>query len=68
MSAPVSTSRSRGQATGVVLESGDEIEARVVLSSVDPRLTFLKMVGAQHLPDEFVKDVRRYKFHGCRAR
>ena len=36
----------------------------VVASSVDPRLTFLKMVGAEHLPDEFVDDVRRYKFRG----
>ena len=33
-------------------------------SSVDPHLTFLKMVGAEHLPAEFVDDVRRYKFRG----
>ena len=32
--------------------------ASVVASSVDPRLTFLKMVGAEHLPDEFVDDVQ----------
>ena len=38
--------------------------ASVVLSSVDPRLTFLKMVGAEHLPGEFVEDIRRYKFRG----
>src|ERR1043166_2875109 len=53
-----------GRATGVVLENGDEIEARVVSSSVDPRLTFMKMVGAEHLPSEFVEDIRRYKFRG----
>jgi len=29
-----------GRATGVVLENGDEIAADVVVSSVDPRLTF----------------------------
>ena len=34
-----------GKATGVVLENGDEIQAGVVSSSVDPNLTFLKMVG-----------------------
>ena len=34
-----------GQATGVVLDNGDEIRADVVLSSVDPHLTFLKFVG-----------------------
>jgi phytoene dehydrogenase-like protein len=55
---------SGGQATGVVLENGDYHMASVVLSSVDPRLTFMKMVGADHLPAEFVEDIRRYKFRG----
>src|SRR3989441_9132913 len=32
-----------GQARGVVLENGEEIRANVVSSSVDPRLTFIKM-------------------------
>jgi len=53
-----------GRATGVVLENGDEIEAGAVLSSVDPHLTFLAMVGEAHLPDEFVEDIRRYRFRG----
>src|SRR2546428_7247263 len=53
-----------GQARGVVLENGDEISANVVSSSVDPRLTFLKMVGSEHLPEDFVEDVTRYKFRG----
>ena len=53
-----------GRATGVVLENGDEIEAKVVSSSVDPRLTFMKMVGEEHLPDDFVEDIKRYKFRG----
>jgi phytoene dehydrogenase-like protein len=53
-----------GTARGVVLENGDEIQARVVASSLDPRLTFLHMVGEQHLPGEFVADIGRYKFRG----
>jgi phytoene dehydrogenase-like protein len=53
-----------GQASGVVLENGDEIEAQVVSSSVDPRLTFTKMVGHENLPAEFVEDILRYKFRG----
>jgi phytoene dehydrogenase-like protein len=53
-----------GQATGVVLENGDELSADVVSSSVDPRLTFSKMVGSEHLPSEFVEDINRYKFRG----
>jgi phytoene dehydrogenase-like protein len=55
---------SNGRASGVVLENGDYILANTVLSSVDPRLTFQKMVGEQHLPGDFVEDIRRYKFRG----
>src|SRR3989454_9902102 len=53
-----------GEAAGVVLANGDEIDAGVVLSSVDPHLTFLKFIDAAELPDEFLDDVRRYKFRG----
>jgi len=52
------------EATGVVLENGDYHIASVVLSSVDPRLTFMQMVGADHLPADFAEDIRRYKFRG----
>src|ERR1700674_2970459 len=54
----------KGQARGVVLENGDEIRANVVSSSVDPRLTFMKMTGAENLPADFVDDLARYKFRG----
>ena len=47
-----------------MLENGDYHLASAVLSSVDPRLTFMKMVGAEHLPDEFVEDIGHYKFRG----
>ena len=53
-----------GQARGVVLENGDEIHADIVSSSVDPRLTFMKMVGEENLPEDFVDDLQRYKFRG----
>ena len=53
-----------GAAAGVVLSNGDYITADVISSSVDPNLTFIQMVGAEHLPGEFVDDVRRYKFRG----
>ena len=55
---------SNGTATGVILENGDYLLADVVASSVDPRLTFMKMTGAEHLPDDFVEDITRYKFRG----
>ncbi len=53
-----------GQARGVVLANGDEITADIVSSSVDPRLTFMKMVGPELLPEEFVDDLNRYKYRG----
>jgi len=53
-----------GAAVGVVLENGDYFTADVVSSSLDPRQTFTRLVGEQHLPGDFVEDVRRYKFRG----
>ena len=53
-----------GRARGVVLANGDEIRCNVVSSSLDPRLTFIKMVGQEHLPADFVEDINRYKFRG----
>jgi len=53
-----------GATVGVVLDNGDYLTSSVVSSSVDPHLTFLKMVGPEHLPTELVDDVRRYKFRG----
>ena len=53
-----------GKAAGVVLENGDEVRSDVVSSSVDPNLTFLKMLEPGHLSEEFLEAVRRYKFRG----
>jgi phytoene dehydrogenase-like protein len=53
-----------GTAQGVVLESGEEIRAELVSSSVDPRLTFLKFIESRELPAEFLDEVHRYKFRG----
>jgi phytoene dehydrogenase-like protein len=53
-----------GRAAGVVLESGEEIDADVVSSCADPRHTFLQLVGPDHLPSQFVDDLRRYRYRG----
>jgi phytoene dehydrogenase-like protein len=53
-----------GRATGVVLANGDELHANVVVSSVDPNLTFLQFMDEGDLPADFVEGVRRYKFRG----
>src|ERR1700741_3730522 len=53
-----------GTAYGVVLESGEEIHANIVSSSLDPNLTFLKFIDSRELPGDFVEEVRRYKYRG----
>src|SRR5438093_1638214 len=53
-----------GRATGVVLENGDELRAKTVVSSLDPRRTFLQLLESDQLPDEFVGDIKRFKFRG----
>lgn len=65
MEAPVAKILTRnGRATGVVLESGEEIHAKIVSSSVDPNLTFLNFLDARELPAEFLEEVKRYKYRG----
>ena len=53
-----------GRATGVVLANGDELEADLVLSSVDPHLTFEKFLDPTELPGDFLDEVARFRFRG----
>lgn len=53
-----------GRACGVALDSGEEIAAKVISSSVDPHLTFERFLEAKELPGDFVEEVKRYKFRG----
>jgi phytoene dehydrogenase-like protein len=53
-----------GKAVGVATTTGDEYYAPIISSSVDPNLTFLKMIDAKHLPDDFRQEVQRYKYRG----
>ncbi|HXV15106.1 MAG TPA: NAD(P)/FAD-dependent oxidoreductase [Candidatus Krumholzibacteria bacterium] len=53
-----------GRAKGVVLENGEEIDAKVVISNADPRRTFLTMVGENHFDASFTEQVKRYKYRG----
>jgi phytoene dehydrogenase-like protein len=56
------------RAAGVVLSNGDEIRATITASSVDPRLTFLRFLDRELLPDDFLDDIDRYKFRGSSAK
>ena len=57
-----------GRARGVVLEGGEEIRAKIVVSGADPRRTFLQLVGEKHLPEEFAESIRRFRFRGASAK
>jgi len=53
-----------GETIGVVLENGGEISASIVVSSLDPKLTFLKLVDAKELPEELLNSVRNFDSYG----
>jgi phytoene dehydrogenase-like protein len=50
-----------GRAAGVVLANGDELRAKVVVSTLHPRIAFLEHLGAENLPDDFVSDIQHWK-------
>ena len=52
------------RATGVTLESGEQIEAGIVLSSLDSRWTFIKLLEDGVLDPAFKEEVLRYKYRG----
>jgi phytoene dehydrogenase-like protein len=56
------------RAAGVTLESGEVIEARVVVSSADAKATFLRLLGAEHLDTGFVRRVDHIRSRGLAAK
>ncbi len=57
-----------GRAAGVVLEGGEEIAARCVVSNADPRQTFLRLVDPTDLDPDFLSKVRGYRSTGAAAK
>lgn len=53
-----------GRAVGVVLDNGDEYDAKKVISNLDPKRTFNYMVGKEHLDPVFTNEIGRYKLRG----
>src|SRR5262249_11423785 len=49
---------------GVVLQGGDEITAPVVVSNLDPVVTFLRLLDEKELPADFVASMRRFRIEG----
>jgi phytoene dehydrogenase-like protein len=56
-----------GTVTGVVLTNGEEIEAKRVLSTTDPKRTLLQLVEPAWLDPEFILAVKNVKLRGCTA-
>jgi phytoene dehydrogenase-like protein len=53
-----------GRTRGVALENGDEIEAPIVASNVDPHVTFLQLIDTSDLPADFVETIRKFRIEG----
>ena len=56
------------RAAGVELESGERIEAAAVVSSADPKTTFLKLLGTKYLDTGFVRRVSHIRARGLAAK
>jgi phytoene dehydrogenase-like protein len=56
------------RAAGVVLRSGEEITATTVVSSADPKTTFLGLLGSEHLDSGFVRRITHLRSRGLTAK
>jgi phytoene dehydrogenase-like protein len=53
-----------GTATGVILASGEEVNARTVVSNLDAKRTFLNIMDKKDLPEKLVHRAERFKIRG----
>jgi phytoene dehydrogenase-like protein len=53
---------SGGRATAVRLDDGERIEADTIVSNLDPRMTFLELVGESELDSTFARAVNRWRY------
>lgn len=56
------------EAAGVVVNGGEEIAARLIVSNIDPRRTLLDLVGPTHLDPTFVGSIMTYRSSGTVAK
>ena len=54
----------RGSVEGVELADGTVLRSACVVSNADPKRTFLGLLDAAELPDEFVAGIRAYRCEG----
>jgi phytoene dehydrogenase-like protein len=53
-----------GRVRGVILESGERLEAPVVAAAVHPRTLAIDLVGRRQWPAEVVRDIERFRTRG----
>ena len=53
-----------GKASGVVLENGDEITSRIVISNLDAKRTFTRIMDKKDLPDGIYDKAKNFKIRG----
>jgi phytoene dehydrogenase-like protein len=51
----------QGRATGVVTAQGERLDARVVVSNLNPRLLYTRLVDPAALPDDFLRRMRAWR-------
>lgn len=56
------------KAVGVVLENGDEVQGKTIVSNLDPKATFLRLIESSCIPEDFLKDIKRFRTEGTSAK
>ena len=57
-----------GRAYAVVLDTGEEIEAAVIASNLDPKVTFLRLLEESALHPDFLAAIRKFRSEGTSAK
>jgi len=53
-----------GAVKGVALTNGDELDADIVVSNLDPKRTFTRIMAEDDLPEKVVRAARNFKIRG----
>jgi len=51
----------KGRATGVVTAKGERLDARVIVSNLNPRLLYTRLVDPAALPDDFLRRMQAWR-------
>ncbi|MEE8536694.1 MAG: NAD(P)/FAD-dependent oxidoreductase [Acidobacteriota bacterium] len=57
-----------GRTFGVTLESGEEIDAPVVVSNADPKRTFLSLIDEREVDSDYLRGIRNFKISGSSSK